>query len=348
MADFKFKSVLVTGAAGFIGCNFVRKILKKNPEIKVISFDLLTYAGSRKNLEDILNSSNYPNHIFIQGDICDGDKIKEILEQFEIDLIVHFAAESHVDNSISGPEIFIKTNVLGTFNLLECARQYWLEKKHWNQDQCRFHHVSTDEVFGSLNKTDPGFNERTPYAPNSPYSASKASSDHLVRAYSHTYGLPVTISNCSNNFGPYQHAEKLIPVVIKSCVDQKNIPIYGDGSNIRDWLFVEDHCEAIERILISGIPGESYNIGGNCELSNLDLVKKICDQMDVLIPEQAPHRNLISFVKDRQGHDWRYAIDSSKIKNQLGWEANHNFDQMLARTLKYYLSLIRETACEMV
>jgi len=337
MPNFKFKSVLVTGAAGFIGCNFVRKILKKNPELKIISFDLLTYAGSKKNLEDILNNPNYLNHCFIQGDICDGNKIKEILEKFEIDLIVHFAAESHVDNSILGPEIFIKTNVLGTFNLLECARQYWLEQKHWDKDQCRFHHVSTDEVFGALNKTDPGFNEQTPYAPNSPYSASKASSDHLVRAYAHTYGLPVTLSNCSNNFGPYQHAEKLIPVVIKSCVDQKNIPIYGDGSNIRDWLFVEDHCEAIEKILISGIPGESYNIGGNCELSNLDLVKKICDQMDVLMPEQAPHRNLISFVKDRQGHDWRYAIDSSKIKNQLGWEASNNFDQMLRVTLKRFL-----------
>ena len=350
MVNFKFKSVLVTGAAGFIGSNFVIRLLNKHPNLKLISLDKLTYAGSLKNIEPVLNHPNYPNHVFIQGDIADQDLIYKLLREYEINTIVHFAAESHVDNSILGPEVFLKTNIFGTFNLLEQARIYWLEEKKWNNTEiktrCRFHHVSTDEVFGSLGPKDPSFTEKTAYAPNSPYAASKASSDHWVRAYCHTYGLPVSLSNCSNNFGPRQHAEKLIPTVIKACLEGKNIPVYGDGSNIRDWLFVEDHCEAIEKILTEGLVGESYNIGGDCEISNLELVKKICDLMDCFNPKGSPHQKLISFVKDRLGHDWRYAIDGSKIKAELGWKPDKNFENNLAKTLQYYLAAMRETQCE--
>ncbi|MDF1653909.1 MAG: dTDP-glucose 4,6-dehydratase [Coxiellaceae bacterium] len=328
-------ALLVTGAAGFIGSNFVRMMLGRESDTTIISLDKLTYAG------DLHNLSNLPNehrHIFIKGDINDEALVASTLRQYNITSIVHFAAESHVDNSILTPKVFIETNVLGTLNLLHQAKQYWLDELQLNEQQCRFHHVSTDEVYGTLSKTDPAFNEATPYQPNSPYSASKAGSDHIARAYFHTYKLPVTISNCSNNYGPYQHAEKLIPVVINSCLQQAPIPVYGDGSNIRDWLFVTDHCDAIACILEKGTIGEVYNIGGKNELDNLTLIKSICQLMDGYRPHNAPHEKLISFVEDRKGHDWRYAIDNSKIQTSLGWQPSQDFDKMLKQTIEFYLN----------
>ena len=300
------KNILVTGAAGFIGSNFVRMMLSRSESIKLVSYDKLTYAGSLDNLKHIENEHN---HAFIHGDIRDEQQVFNALREHTIDTIVHFAAESHVDNSITGPKAFFETNVMGTFTLLEAARQYWQEELKLDDRSCRFHHVSTDEVYGTLGVDDPGFTELTPYAPNSPYSASKAGSDHAARSYFHTYKLPVTVSNCSNNYGPYQHAEKLIPVIIQRCLDQKAIPVYGDGSNIRDWLFVDNHCDAIECIISNGEVGEVYNVGGNNELSNLALVKEICKLMDHYVPQNSPHEQLIAFVEDRKGHDWRYAID---------------------------------------
>ncbi len=326
--------VLVTGAAGFIGSNFVRLLLSENQCQKVISYDKLTYAGNLKNLENLPNAED---HIFIQSDICDEKQVAKVLRDHNVDTIVHFAAESHVDNSISGPKVFFETNVMGTFNLLEQAKQFWLDEKKLNEDQCRFHHVSTDEVYGTLTKEAPAFIETKAYEPNSPYSASKAGSDHIVRSYYHTYKLPVTISNCSNNYGPYQHPEKLIPVVINSCINQKKIPVYGDGSNIRDWLYVEDHCDAINRILNKGKVGDVYNIGGKNEVDNLTLVKTICHLMDKYHPHNAPHQQLISFVEDRKGHDWRYAIDNSKIQNKLGWKPSQDFEKMFKQTIEFYI-----------
>lgn len=326
--------MLVTGSAGFIGSCFVRMMLSRYPELKIYSLDKLTYAGNLKNLE---NLENPKNHLFFHDDILNEKCVSDILRKHDIDTIVHFAAESHVDNSIANPKQFIETNILGTFNLLECARKIWLDEKKWDQDQCRFHHISTDEVYGSLNSTDPAFTESTAYAPNSPYSASKAGSDHLARAYFHTYQLPVTISNCSNNFGSAQHAEKFIPVIVKSCLDQKNIPVYGDGKNIRDWLYVEDHCDAIDVILRTGALGECYNIGGNNELDNLTLVKMICKIMDAEFPNNAPHENLIHYVTDRKGHDRRYAIDNHKIQSELHWKPAHSFSDALKHTVRAYL-----------
>ncbi|MDQ6962318.1 MAG: dTDP-glucose 4,6-dehydratase, partial [Mariprofundaceae bacterium] len=276
-------------------------------------------------------------HTFVQGDICDPQLIHSLLRQHNIDTIVHFAAESHVDNSISGPEIFIQTNVMGTFHLLEEARKYWLHEKSWNQDQCRFHHISTDEVYGTLTKEDPAFTESTPYAPNSPYSASKAGSDHLARAYFHTYQLPVVTTNCSNNYGSYQHGEKLIPTIIRSCVEQTDIPVYGDGSNIRDWLYVEDHCSGINAVICKGQLGEVYNIGGCNEWTNIDIVHLICQLMDEERPKNAPHKKLISFVTDRAGHDWRYAIDASKMANELEWKPKETFETGIQKTVAWYL-----------
>lgn len=333
---YKAKKILVTGSAGFIGCNFVRYILSQYSDIKIISLDKLTYAGNIKNLENLPNASN---HTFIHGDICDRTLIDELLRRYDIDTIVHFAAESHVDRSITGPAEFIQTNIVGTFTLLESARTYWLEEKKFDANMCRFHHISTDEVYGELNLNDPPFTEKTPYAPSSPYSASKASSDHLVRAYFRTYKFPVTLSNCSNNYGPYQHVEKLIPTVIRCCIEQKPIPVYGNGSNIRDWLYVTDHCRVIDVILQKGRVGETYNIGGNCEKDNLSLVNMICKLMNEKHKMAKPYENLISFVTDRPGHDWRYAIDNSKVKNELGMSVKYDIVTGLTQTINYYLEM---------
>jgi dTDP-glucose 4,6-dehydratase len=317
---YKAKKMLVTGGTGFIGCNFVRYMLAKYKDIKIINLDKLTYAGNKDNLP------NDPRHIFIKGDICDANLVNELMQQYDIDTIVHFAAESHVDRSIDNSAPFIETNIVGTYTLLEAARK----------SLRRFHHISTDEVYGELGPNDPPFNEITPYNPSSPYSASKASSDHLVRAYFRTYNLPITISNCSNNYGPYPHAAKLIPRVIRCCIEQQPIPVYGDGSNIRDWLYVEDHCRAIDTIITKGKIGETYNIGGNCEISNISLVTKICEIMQQKRPTNGKYSDLITFVKDRPGHDWRYGIDNSKIKNMLKWQPQYNFANGLRATMAHY------------
>ena len=332
---YKVKIILVTGAAGFIGSNYVRLLLSRYSDVRVISFDRLTYAGSMKNLDNLPNESQ---HVFIQGDISDEKHIAKVLRDYKVDTIVHFAAESHVDNSILGPKVFFETNVMGTFNLLQQAKAYWLDEKRLDQNSCRFHHVSTDEVYGSLTKEDKPFEETKAYEPNSPYSASKAGSDHIVRCYYHTYGLPVTTSNCSNNYGPYQHKEKLIPVVINSCIDQKTIPVYGDGSNIRDWLYVEDHCDAIDCIVTKGKLGEVYNVGGKNEVDNITIVNTICKLMNEYMPHNAPHEKLIKYVEDRKGHDWRYAIDNSKIQNQLGWKPSKDFDKFFKQTIEFYIN----------
>lgn len=335
MSEFRPKKMLVTGSAGFIGSNFVRYILKNWQDIHVVSLDKLTYAGNLYNLANLPDESR---HFFVKGDICDQGLVDEILIEHSIDTIVHFAAESHVDRSIEGPAPFIQTNIVGTFTLLEAAKKYWLDKKKWDSTNCRFHHISTDEVYGELGPNDVPFTEETPYKPSSPYSASKASSDHLVRAYFRTFGLPATISNCSNNFGPYQHPEKLIPTVIRCCIQQKPIPVYGNGSNIRDWLYVEDHCSAIDSILHKGTVGETYNIGGSCEKDNLTLVKMICEIMDELHTSGKPHLKLISFVTDRLGHDFRYAINSIKIKDSTGWDVGNDFLIFLEKTVGFFLN----------
>jgi len=326
-------SLLVTGGAGFIGCNFVRHVLASDSGVRIVNLDALSYAGSPNNLKDLPGASR---HTFVQGDICDRTLVDTLLRTYEIDTIVHFAAESHVDNSITGPAIFVQTNVMGTFTLLEAARQHWLEEQDWDEAQCRFHHISTDEVYGTLEKNDPAFAESTPYMPNSPYSASKAGSDHLVRAYHHTYGLPVTTTNCSNNYGPYQHAEKFIPVVIRACMEQHPIPLYGDGSNIRDWLYVEDHCRGIDAVIRKGRLGETYNIGGCNEWSNVNIVRLICHIMDEKCPDHAPHERLIEFVTDRPGHDWRYAINAEKITGEPGWKPRESFETGIAKTVEWY------------
>ncbi len=334
MKTYKPRNMLVTGGAGFIGCNFIRYILSEYDDIQVVNLDALTYAGSLDNLRGLADPGRY---YFIHGDINDRRLVDRTLRDFEIDTVVHFAAESHVDRSIAGPEAFVKTNIVGTFSLLEATRSFWLGDKKWDASCCRFHHVSTDEVYGSLSKDDPPFTEKTPYSPNSPYSASKAAADHLVRAYNHTYRLPVTISNCSNNYGPYQHPEKFIPTIIQSCVKRKPIPVYGDGSNIRDWLYVLDHCKGIDLVIRRGRIGETYNIGGGNEWKNLDIVNLICTLMDQFLPENAPHSDLIAFVKDRPGHDWRYSIDARKIKEELGWKPEEDFRSGVEKTVKWYL-----------
>ena len=352
--------MLVTGGAGFIGCNFVRYMLETDPDVHIVNLDALTYAGSLDNLKDLPDKVNgearqsptnagesalgYPSrHTFVQGDICDRELVDRLMREREIDTVVHFAAESHVDNSISGPEIFVKTNVMGTFTLLDAARQYWQGEKDWGKEECRFHHISTDEVYGTLNADDPAFTETTPYAPNSPYSASKAGSDHLVRAYFHTYGLPVTTTNCSNNYGPYQHAEKFIPTVIRKCLAQEAIPVYGDGTNIRDWLYVSDHCSGIDAVIRRGQLGETYNIGGINEWANVDICRLICELMDMHRPANAPHEKLITFVQDRAGHDWRYAIDAKKMNEELGWQPSETFETGIRKTVGWYLDKITDT-----
>lgn len=327
-------TILVTGGAGFIGGNFVlRKI--RGEKTEVINLDALTYAGNLDTLDDIEDD---PRHSFVLGSIGDSALVDYLLQKHQPSAIVNFAAESHVDRSIDSPEAFIQTNILGTFSLLESARKYWRGLEGAEKDNFRFLHVSTDEVYGSLGSTGK-FTETTAYQPNSPYSASKASSDHLVRAYFHTYGLPVLTTNCSNNYGPFQFPEKLIPLIIHNALAGKPLPIYGNGLNIRDWLYVEDHCAAIARVLEAGTPGEVYNIGGNNEKTNLEVVHTLCDLLDALKPRSdgASYRNQITFVTDRPGHDARYAIDASKIKNTLGWEPSETFETGLRKTVTWYL-----------
>jgi len=333
MTDYRPKNILVTGGAGFIGCNYVRTMLANYQDINIVNLDKLTYAGSLENLRDLPDESR---HHFVQGDICDKALVSTLLEQYHIDTVVHFAAESHVDRSLSGPAEFITSNVIGTFTLLEAAREYWQQINGLSAAQCRFHHISTDEVYGTLSATDSAFTETTAYAPNSPYSASKAGSDHLVRAWHHSYGLPVTTSNCSNNYGPYQNAEKFIPTVIRACQQQSTIPVYGDGSNIRDWLYVEDHCYGIDAVVRRGIIGETYNIGGNNEWANITICRVICELMDKRTPAAAPYQQLIQFVTDRPGHDWRYAVDSGKICRDLSWQPQETFESGILKTLKWY------------
>lgn len=325
---------LVTGGAGFIGGNFVLRQMQKET-IQIINLDALTYAGNLDTLECV---KDHPGHVFVLGDIGDRVLLDYLMSRYEPDAIVNFAAESHVDRSIDSPETFIQTNVLGTFHLLEAARQYWKSLPEEKAKSFRFLHVSTDEVYGSLGETGK-FTETTPYQPNSPYSASKAGSDHLVRAYFHTYGLPVLTTNCSNNYGPYQFPEKLIPLIIHNAVNGKPLPVYGKGANIRDWLYVEDHCCAIETVLAKGTPGEVYNIGGNNEKTNLTVVHTLCDLLDELLPNSPhiPHRNLITYVTDRPGHDLRYAIDASKISQELGWEPAETFETGFRKTVQWYL-----------
>jgi len=332
--SYRPRNMLVTGGAGFIGCNFVRHMLASDPEVRIVNLDALTYAGSLDNLRDLPDASR---HVFVHGDIRDRSLVERTMREHQVDTIVHFAAESHVDNSIAGPAAFVETNVTGTFTLLEAARRYWLDEQGWGEDQCRFHHISTDEVYGTLGPDDPAFTEATPYAPNSPYSATKAGSDHLVRAWHHTYGLPVTTSNCSNNYGPYQHAEKFIPTVIRSCLERKSIPVYGDGTNIRDWLYVEDHCRGVEAVIRKGRPGETYNIGGCNEWANIDIARLICGLMDEARAEGAPHEQLIAFVEDRPGHDWRYAINASKMADELNWRPLETFETGIRKTVNWYL-----------
>ena len=329
--------ILVTGGCGFIGSNFVRLALRRLPDCRVINLDKLTYAGNPLSLADIEHD---PRYRFIKGDICDAKLVESLFSEERIDTVVHFAAESHVDRSIAAPDEFIQTNIVGTFTLLEAARRAWLSgSKLKTQNSKLFLHVSTDEVYGSLGETG-YFAETTPYDPRSPYSASKASSDHLVSAYHHTYGLPTLITNCSNNYGPYQFPEKLIPLIINNARNGKELPVYGDGKNIRDWLYVVDHCEAILSVLSSGKAGETYNIGGNSEKQNIEVVQTICDMLDEetgCLPGGQPRRTLIRFVKDRPGHDRRYAIDASKISRELGWQPAVRFEEGIRQTIKWYI-----------
>jgi dTDP-glucose 4,6-dehydratase len=328
------QAVLVTGGAGFIGSNFVRQWIAEEPGC-VVNLDKLTYAGNLDSLADVLPS---PRHVFVEGDIADGRLVSRLLEEHAVRAVVHFAAESHVDRSIDGPAAFVETNVVGTFRLLDTARRYWDALPEPRRSAFRFLHVSTDEVYGSLGSQG-RFTETTPYSPRSPYSASKAASDHFVKAYYHTYGLPVLVTNCSNNYGPYQFPEKLIPLVILNALEGKPLPVYGDGQQVRDWIYVEDHCRAIRAVLARGRPGEVYNIGGNCERANLDVVRSISAIVDRLRPglPHAPCSSLITFVKDRPGHDRRYAIDAAKARSRLGWEPREDFESGLHRTVRWYL-----------
>ncbi|HWA94808.1 MAG TPA: dTDP-glucose 4,6-dehydratase [Terracidiphilus sp.] len=331
----KTNPILVTGGAGFIGSNFVLQWIKEVGS-PVINLDLLTYAGNPANLASLEGDAR---HTLVRGDIGDADLVGSLLREHQPRAVVHFAAESHVDRSITDPGSFIRTNVQGTFNLLDQAKRYWSSLDDAGKQQFRFLHVSTDEVYGSLGPDDPAFSETTPYAPNSPYAASKAASDHLVRAYHHTFHMPVVTTNCSNNYGPYQFPEKLIPLVILNALAGKQLPVYGDGSNVRDWLFVEDHCSAIRAVLERGRLGETYNIGGNSERKNIDVVQTICDLVDEYRPDAAigSRRSLIAFVTDRPGHDRRYAINATKLKTELGWQPAARFEEGLRKTVEWYL-----------
>ena len=326
--------LLVTGGAGFIGSNFARYWHRHAPQSQLIVLDALTYAGNRANLTDLLA---HPQVDLVESNICDRPLVSRLLQEYAIDTVVHFAAESHVDRSILGPEAFVQTNVVGTFTLLEAFRAHWQDQGQ--PEQFRFLHVSTDEVYGSLGPDDPAFSETTPYAPNSPYSASKAGSDHLVRAYYHTYGLPTLITNCSNNYGPYHFPEKLIPLMCVNMLLGKPLPVYGDGQNVRDWLFVEDHCSALGAVLRGAAPGETYNIGGEAEVKNIDLVNLLCELMNELAPELPirPTQELIAYVTDRPGHDRRYAMDISKIRADLGWQPSVTLEVGLRKTVTWYL-----------
>ena len=331
------KTILVTGGAGFIGSELVRYLVNSTTHI-VINVDKLTYSGNLQSLESINNSKRYH---FEQIDICDEIEFQRVLSENEPDIIIHLAAESHVDRSIDGPKDFIQTNIVGTYNVLEQSKQYWQSLKGEKKDHFRFLHVSTDEVYGDLDGTDDYFSEKTSYDPSSPYSASKASSDHLVRAWHRTYNLPVLITNCSNNYGPYQFPEKLIPHIILNAISAKELPIYGDGKQIRDWLFVNDHVQALMTVALNGAVGETYNIGGNNEIQNIDVVKRICEILDELVPDKlnglSSFNELIAYVQDRPGHDVRYAIDASKIKNDLGGEPKEDFLSGIKKTVKWYL-----------
>ena len=325
------ETILVTGGCGFIGSNFIIHLINKNKNVKIINLDKLTYAGNAKNLS-LVNKDNYS---LIKGDICDRKLLKSLFHKYEFNSIVHFAAESHVDRSIDDPSQFIKTNIFGTYNLLECSTEYFLDKKN---DNFRFLHVSTDEVFGSLG--DEGrFTEDSPYDPSSPYSASKASSDHLVRAWHRTYGLPILLTNCSNNYGPFQFPEKLIPLMIINALNEKPLPIYGNGENIRDWLYVMDHCDGIYSVLLKGKNGDTYNIGGDNEIKNKDVVKTICNILDKIKPRKnnESYLNLIKYVSDRPGHDFRYAIDATKIKSEIQWAPSETFESGIHKTIQWYI-----------
>ena len=339
MFNNKNQTILVTGCAGFIGSNFVPYFLEKYPDYNLVNLDLLTYAGDLENLKECENN---PRYKFIKGDICNRELIEFIFSEYDIRGVIHFAAESHVDNSIKNPGVFVQTNVNGTYTLVDVAKKHWMEKPFTYKTEyanCRFHHISTDEVYGtlSLNPEDL-FTETTPYAPNSPYSASKASSDMIIRAYHETFGLNTVITNCSNNYGPKQHDEKLIPTIIRNALKGNPIPIYGDGKNIRDWLYVLDHCKGIDIVYHIGITGETYNIGGRNERTNLQIVDRICTILDKEVPKEKSYKELITFVEDRAGHDRRYAIDATKLENELGWKADENFDSGIVKTIEWYLN----------
>lgn len=331
------KSILVTGGAGFIGSNFVPYFAEKYPHYHIVNLDKLTYAGNLDNLKECESMMNYT---FVQGDICDEKLVQSLFEKHDIRGIIHFAAESHVDNSIKGPRAFMEANVMGTFNLIEMARRHWMSEPgqyRAGYESCRFHHISTDEVYGTLGESG-YFTETTPYAPNSPYSASKAGSDFIVRAWHHTYGMNVTTSNCSNNYGPKQHSEKLIPTIIRKCLAEEPIPVYGNGQNVRDWLYVLDHCKAIDLIYHQGKSGGIYNIGGHNERNNLQIVHSVCRILDEKRPrKEGKYADLISFVTDRPGHDLRYAIDATKLTEELGWRADENFESGIVKTVEWYL-----------
>jgi dTDP-glucose 4,6-dehydratase len=332
------KTLLVTGCAGFIGSNFVPYFLEKYPETRLINLDLLTYAGDMANLSDAPQSDR---HIFVKGDICDRALIESLFKEYDIRGVIHFAAESHVDNSIKNPGVFVQTNVNGTFTLIDVAYKSWMEKPFvykTGYEGCRFHHISTDEVYGTLGESGL-FTEETSYAPNSPYSASKAGSDMIVRSYHHTYGMNTVITNCSNNYGPKQHNEKLIPTIIRKALFGENIPIYGDGKNIRDWLYVLDHCKGIDLVYHTGRSGEVYNIGGHNERNNNQIAERICTLLDTMKPQEdgKSYKELITYVEDRAGHDRRYAIDATKIENELGWKADENFDTGIVKTIQWYM-----------
>ncbi|MBR7001234.1 MAG: dTDP-glucose 4,6-dehydratase [Neisseriaceae bacterium] len=325
--------ILLTGGAGFIGSAVIRYIIHHTEDC-VMNVDKLTYAG---NLESLTSVANNPRYQFAQVDICDKTKMQQVFDEFQPDVIMNLAAETHVDRSLDSPDAFLQTNVFGTYNLLEISRRYWQNLSDERQQKFRFHHISTDEVFGDLDNTDALFTETTPYAPSSPYSASKASSDHLVRAWYRSFGLPVLITNCSNNYGPFHFPEKLIPLMILNALKGKPLPVYGDGGQIRDWLFVEDHAKALYLVATQGKIGESYNIGGFNERKNIEVVETICSLLDELRPQSTPYANLISFVKDRPGHDRRYAIDANKIKRELGWQPEHSFESGIRKTVQWYL-----------
>ncbi len=329
-------AILVTGGAGFIGSNFINDWFLDSDE-EIINLDKLSYAGNLKSLDNVLHRKEFKN---IKGDICHKDLVSDILHHYNPRAIIHFAAETHVDRSIDDPTAFMQTNIIGTFNLLNTTYEWFKERNTPNKNQFRFLHVSTDEVYGSLDINDKSFTETSPFQPNNPYAASKAASDHIVRSYYHTYGLPVITTHCSNNYGPYQFPEKLIPLMIQKAIQGKDLPIYGDGQHIRDWLYVTDHCSAIRLVLEKGILGETYNIGGNCEKTNLEVVHMLCDILDKFLPNptHTSYRNQISFVPDRMGHDRRYAIDSQKIKNELGWTPQHSFADGIQKTVEWLLN----------